>query len=371
MFHRLTALLALFALLAAFGLSHADSAKDYGLSSGTVELKSSGPLGFGPNGILFVGDPVAATIYAIDTKDTKPSESKEKPNVQGIDEKVASLLGTEANNIQVKDLAVNPISGASYLSVVRGKGPTDPAVLVRVARDGKLSELSLKNVQHSRAAIPNPPDAKGKAKAKGGPSSRLDAITHLAYVNGRVLVAGLSNEEFASKLRSIPFPFDKTDRGTSIEIFHGAHGRVETQSPIRVFAPYKIAGEDHLLAAYTCTPLVKMPLSSLQPEKKVVGTTVAELGNRNRPLSMVVYNKEGKDYVLLANSSRGLMKINLEGVDTAKGIRARISDKAGLGYVTIKEKSGVEKLDALDKENVVILIREGKGKLNLETMQLP
>src|SRR5262249_28274134 len=152
--------------------------------------------------------------------------------------------------VQVKDLAVNPISGTTYLSVARGRGPGAAPVILRVSREGKLSELKLSNVKSSRAAIPN--TAKGR--------SGLEAITHLGYVKGRVLVAGLSTEEWASKLRSIPFPFDKTDQGTSIGIFHGAHGRFETGSPVRVFAPYKIGKEDHLLAAYTCTPLVKIPL---------------------------------------------------------------------------------------------------------------
>ncbi len=56
--------------------------------------------------------------------------------------------------------------------------------------------------------------------------------------------------------------------------------------------------QPHVLAAYTCTPLVKFPLSDLKPGEKVKGTTIAELGNRNRPLDMIVYQKDGKDYVL-------------------------------------------------------------------------
>src|SRR5262249_1892442 len=180
-------------------------------------------------------------------------------------------------------------------------------------------------------------------------------------------------EEWASKLRSIPFPFDKTDSGASIGIFHGAHGRFETGSPVRVFAPYKIGNEDHLLAAYTCTPLVKIPVSQLKPGEKVKGTTVAELGNRNNPRSMVVYKKDGKDYVLMANSSRGLMKIKLEGVDTIEAITKPVrggTGTAGLTYDTIKSVSGVQKLDAFDKEHAVILV-SAKGKLNLRTIELP
>jgi hypothetical protein len=51
------------------------------------------------------------------------------------------------------------------------------------------------------------------------------------------------------------------------------------------------------------------PLASLKPGAKVTGTTIAELGNRNRPLDMIVYQKGGQDYLLMANNSRGVMKI--------------------------------------------------------------
>jgi len=362
MLHRLCALTALAALVVAVGQPVAPAAgpsPTESLKTATIELKSAGPLAFGPDGILFVGDPQAAAIYAIDTGDRTASTSKARPKVEGIDEKIGSLLG--ADTILIKDLAVNPISGTTYLSVARGKGPTAPAILLRLTREGKLSELSLKEVKSAKTMIPN------VAKGKG----RQEAITQLGYVKGRLLVAGLSNEEFASKLRAIPFPFQKTDAGTSVEIYHGAHGKFETRSPVRVFAPYQIKGEDHLLAAYTCTPLVKFPVADLKPGTKIRGTTVAELGNRNRPLSMIVYNKGGKDYVLMANSSRGTMKIALEGVDSIEGITSRIAGTAGLKYDTLKDLKGVEKLNSFDQGHAVLLIRGGEGKVNLTTIALP
>jgi hypothetical protein len=362
MLHRSFVLAALAAL--AVGLGQAPAADDLtsSLKAGSVELKSAGPLAFGPQGILFVGDPQAAAIYAIDTGDRAAAESGGRPKVEGINDQIGSLLGTEAREVRIADLAVNPISGNTYLSVARGKGPTAPAVLVRVNRAGKLSEMPLKDVKSARTTIPNATDR-----------NRQEAITHIAYLKGRLFVAGLSNEEFSSKLRSIPFPFDKTGAGASIEIFHGAHGKFETRSPVRVFAPYKIGDEEHLLAAYTCTPLVKVPVSSLEPGKKVMATTVAELGNRNRPLSMIIYQKGGKDYVLMANNSRGLMKIKLEGVDKIPGITKPVKGggTAGLTYDKIAGMQGVQKLDAFDKDHAVVLLQEKGGKLNLETIELP
>jgi hypothetical protein len=365
MLHRLGALAALAALAVALGQAPAAPASKIdltaGLTKGTVELKSSGPLAFGPQGILFVADPQAAVVYAIDTGDRTAAGDGARPKVEGIDDKVAALLGTETKQVQIKDLAVNPISRTTYLSVARGRGPSATPVLLRLTRDGKLSEQPLKDVKCAKTTIPNA--AEGR--------NRQEAITHMAYVKGQLVVAGLSNEEFASKLRSIPFPFEKAGQAASVEIFHGAHGRLETASPVRVFAPYQIKGEDHLLAAYTCTPLVKFPVADLKPGMKVRGTTVAELGNRNRPLSMIVYQKGGKDYVLIANSARGLMKVGLEGVDSIAGITSRVKTTAGLKYDTIKDVTGVQKLDAFGKDHALVLIRADDGKLTLRTIDLP
>jgi hypothetical protein len=370
MLHRLCALTALAALFVAVGQPCAPAAETSptaSLKTATVELKSAGPLAFGPDGILFVGDPQAAAIYAIDTGDRTASASKDRPKVEGIDEKIASLLGAET--ILIKDLAVNPISGTTYLSVARGKGPTAPAILLRLTREGKLSELSLKEVKSAKTDIANPPPVRA-GKPKRGAPTREESITHLAFVKGRLIVAGLSNDAFASKLRAIPFPFEKDGTATSVEIFHGAHGKLETRSPVRVFAPYQIKGEDHLLAAYTCTPLVKFPVADLKPGAKVRGTTIAELGNRNRPLSMIVYKKGDKDYVLMANSSRGMMKIPLEGITKVEAITAPVEGKAGLTYDTIETLKGVEKLNAFDTGHAIVLIR-ADGKLNLKTIELP
>ena len=81
-----------------------------------------------------------------------------------------------------------------------------------------------------------------------------------------------------------PTRFSTVSDGTSVEIWHAAHGQFETRSPVYTFVPYTIDGEQNLIAGYLCTPLVKFPIDNLQPGAKVMGTTIAELGNRNRPL---------------------------------------------------------------------------------------
>ena len=135
---------------------------------------------------------------------------------------------------------------------------------------------------------------------------------------------------------------------------------------------YDIAGQTHLLASYTCTPLVKFPVAEVKKGDKVKGTTVAELGNRNRPLDIIAYNKDGKDYALIANSARGVMKVGLEGVDKIEAITARVAvdGTAGLKYDTIKDLDGTLQLDKLNDTTAVVIKKTDKGT-SLETVALP
>ena len=118
---------------------------------------------------------------------------------------------------------------------------------------------------------------------------------------------------------------------------------------------------------------MKFPIESLKPGKKVRGTTVAELGNRNRPLDMIVYKQDGRQFLLMANSSRGVMKISTEDIERQSGITERVGGggTAGQTYETIEDLKGVVQLDKLtDKRGVIVTQSEG-GSQNLSTIDLP
>lgn len=336
------------------------------LKAGKADLRSAGPLAFGPEGILFIGDSAGAAIFAVDTGDRKSSAGGSF-EIKGINEKVAALLGTAPDQIEIRDVAVNPISHNVYLSVSRGRGPDAAPVILKADGSGKLSEVSLANVKHASVHLPDAPSA--DAKDARGNSKRVETITDLAFVDGKVIVAGLSNEEFSSSLRSIPYPFREADKGAGIEIFHGAHGRFETNAPVRTFVPYNVGGTPHILAAYTCTPLVTIPVSELKAGNKVKGKTIAELGNRNRPLDMIAYQKDGKDFILMANSSRGVMKLPAAKLDSYSAITAQ-TEKQGVPYETLAEFQGVQQLDKFDDRNALMLVADG-GAMTLRTVALP
>ena len=330
-------------------------------------LSSIGPLTFGPDGMLFAADTQAATIYALDLGASAAGGSPGAKAIEGIDRRIAAMLGTEAREIAVTDLAVHPKTRNAYIAVMRGQGAASRPVLMRADGAGKLDVISLDGMKHTKVTLPNPP-----AAVEGPRDPRPQSVTDMAFHDGRLYVAGLSNEEFASKLRSIAYPFASADNGTSVEIFHGNHGRFETRSPVYAFVPYTIGGQAHLVASYLCTPLVKFPVANLKPGTKVVGTTIAELGNRNRPLDMVVYKKDGKEFLLMSNNSRGVMKIATDAFGTAAPITTPVeTPTGGVPYETIASLKGVEQLDLLDDRLTLLLARSEAGALNLQAVPLP
>jgi hypothetical protein len=262
------------------------------MKKGKPEVKAICALAFGPDGVLFVADPTTVTVYAIATGDTKPAD-KGAVEVDNLDMAVADLLGTKPTDITVNDVKVNPASGSVYLAATR-KGTGGGAVVLKVGRDKKLTEVSMKDVMYSSVAIP---------KAAGS----------------------------------------------------------------------KVSGADYIIASYTCTPLVRVPVADLKPGAKVTGTTVAELGNRNKPLDIIVYNKGGKDYALMANSARGVMKIGLDGVDKAEGLTKPVTGggTAGVKFETITSLEGVVQLDRLDAEHALLVVKGKNNALSLKTIDLP
>ena len=368
-----------FTALAVVTVMTMNGAPDTTLTPGKVDLKSAGALAFGPDGILFVGDSVGGSVVAVDTGDHTAAKGAAKIDVQGVDVKIAAQVGVAPDQIMINDVKVNPVSKNAWLSASRGRGADAAPLLVRVDSTGAVTVLSLDNARHASVGLTDAPKATPGARQ----DPRMMTITDMSYVNGNLLVAGLSNEEWSSALRSIPYPFHNANEGATLQIWHSSHGRYETESPVRTFVPYTIAGEQYILAAYTCTPLVKIPVADLKPGAKVKGATIADLGSGNQPLDMIPYHKDGHDFILVANSSLGVVKLKADSLEKYSTIDSPTKvDVAGVPYDKIAGLKDVQQMARLDDADALILT--GKpgagpawnrgapvGPINLETIALP
>ena len=331
---------------------------------GTPEIQSMNALSFGPEGILFIGDSKSASVFAIETGDDVAIEKAEEQNIENIDVKLADALGTTSDNLSIQDMAVNPLSKKVYLSIHLADG--SPALVS--LDNGEINLVSTSNILFSSVSI-NDAIAED-AKDRRGRPMRQWAISDLGYSMGNVMVSGLSNQEFGSTFRSIPFPFSSTQDHASLEIYHAAHGQYETHAPIKTFTAAEIDGQPNLIASYTCTPLVLFPLDQLKSGQHVKGRTVAELGNGNTPLDMIVMEKEGANYLLMANSNRAVMKIKFDDIKSfSESLTDPVTERsatAGVDYIALPMVN-VLQLDKLDETQFVFIQRKSNGDLNLST----
>lgn len=336
-----------------------------GFITGNLKVASINQLTFGPQGILFIGDSKNAMIYALDTKDTKNVEHAEALNIGDFDKKIAASLGTTADQIRITDMAVNPVSKKVYFSVSTMDGTP---VLLKLNGD-QLEHVSLKDGSYAKVALSNPIGI--DQKDRRGRSQRHWAIADMKYHNGALMVSGLSNQEFSSTFRSIPFPFTGKQDFASLEIWHAAHGKYETYAPIKTFDVINLNDKEYLMASYTCTPLVLFPMEELKGGKHLKGRTVAELGAGNSPLDMLSYTKDGKPYFLMSNTNRSVMRFDYDAIANFKDSYTeptKVTNYATLGVAyTSLPMVNVIQLDNLDGEQVVYLQRSADGDLNLQS----
>ena len=367
-------------LVAAVGISTLTASRSRDVAAGgtysmrlaPLQLRSIGVMTFGSDGILYVADSRAGAVYAVDLGDAERDTSGTGITVKGVDAQIASVLGTSKDDIRIHDMVANPLSQTVYFSVTRGRGDLAVPMLVRLTkRDKQFSVVSLDMIRHARLELPDAASRDTTMPWEGFP--RSFTMTHLAVGNGELYVAGLSNEEFKSTLRRVKLPFGQGAVTTKVEIFHTSHNRFETASPIESLLPVTLGGRSLVLASYTCSPLVVFDRDALSGSGVVRGKTVAELGGGNRPFDMIAYKspKDGKQYMMIANSHRTLMRFNLADIAAAPGMTTAVTQAyqpGGVSYLPVASY-GVLELDNYNAHNVIVLDRNpADGSLDLETV---
>ncbi len=296
-------------------------------------INSLGTMVFNDEGILFIGDNISGSILAFDFKSEKQQKKNFEINIYNIDARIASVLGTAPASVQVNDVAVHPKSGEVYLSVTRGHGLDALPALLKVDSTNQLTVIDISQETVTSQSLSKLPSIESKIGLRGTARSaptpkevaksqrslRTLAIVAMEYHNGELFVAGISNEEFCSVLRRMPYPFDGTENISNIEMYHIVHDSYETRAPIRSMSVQTIDGSDHLVAAYTCSPLVLIPLEELQDGQKVKAKTVGDMGN-GQPIDMVPFKMKGEAMLFVTNNSRSPMVIPLKGLNGAKAV---------------------------------------------------
>ncbi|MEM8630942.1 MAG: hypothetical protein AAGF74_06885 [Pseudomonadota bacterium] len=267
--------------------------------------QSASVLEFAGEDVLFVADSAGSAIHAYELAGDFAAPEKPAPyNLLNLDGILAEALGADLHRITYHDLAVHPISRDAYVSLSAFIDDAEQAVVVSVARDGAVSRLDLAGLPSDTFAIEDPADA-SVTFWRDIPAATF-TVTDLDFVDGELFVSGLSTGEFASTLRRVPYPFSDAATSTGIEIYHAAHNQSETRAPIRAMTVVDLEGTPTVVAAYTCTPLVTVPVTDLKDGANVTGKTIAELGYGNTPLEVLDFSisdmaGNSQDVVLVIN----------------------------------------------------------------------
>ena len=366
-------------LLAWAAPAHAQNTILKAAASGDPQVKSIQAISFAPQGVLLIGDGKGRQIVAVETGDTTPHKWT-RNEVAKIDEQLAGRLGTTAKGITISRLAVNPASGTAYLAVRKTDDKRD--LILTVDGTGKVGEFALDKVKYARVKLPA---AEGEQVL----------ITDVTWAGDRVLAAVQAKDIFTSKIASVKAPLvnDAQSVSYSTETYHVAHRQWETKAPIRTLMPYEQDGKKYVVGAFTCTPIVKFGLDDLEPDAKVKGASVIEVGFGNEPREMFTYEKGGHKYILMcvqrmarfqksmpvgpspywtvrvdADLLRETDKINQKALWRTKGKTVEsITDRA----IVVPAYHGVICMDRLDGDRALVVRVDDKGNHDLQALMLP
>lgn len=342
---------------------------------GGLKLASVSSLSFGPSGLLVVAEAGSGSVVGIETGDAGPA-GRPKSKIEDLGKVVADGLGTTAENVIVNDMAVNPASGRVYLAVSRK--PDNATAIITIGGDGKAESLDTTKLPWARVSLP------------GGTATKVTRVTDVACTGDRVVAAGSCNEEFASKIFSIPMPIEHGGTASifSAETYHVAHRKWETRAPISSFVCDVEGGKTNVVGAFACTPIAKFPIGDLKSGAQVKGVSMVELGSGNRPLDMFTYAKGGKHWLVThtqrfhqplfgpsnlwaARVDMDLLKPDSPDKTNEKAVRRDVKNpRDPQGIEIVDTLFGAVQADKLNDEEAVVL-KDNGGRLAMEIVALP
>ncbi len=135
-----------------------------------------------------------------------------------------------------------------------------------------------------------------------------------------------------------------------------------------------LEGRPYVLAAYTCTPLVTIPVDQLVDGAHVKGKTIGELGYGNSPVDMIHFQSRdahGKeqDNVLITHKVRGPMLFQVASIEESNR-KEGLSSGVGTNVVAPAHMAvpmgGFLHVDNQDEQFLVALRRDTEtGRLSL------
>src|SRR5262245_5180787 len=309
-----------------------------------ADIKSVSRLAVGPANVLFLADWREAKVHALALPDVARKPAGTAFNILDLEPLLSRQLG--GAKVTVEDMVARPGTGEVYIAVSYGDAKA-PALIV-VTGDRLARRIDLKAAKTTAVALRDAPDA-ANVFWRDIPE-RSFTVTDMKWRDGELFIAGLSNQDFSSSLRRVKYPFDAVPSMASVEIYHTGHNLIETRAPIRAMSFATLGGRPHLVAAYTCTPIVTIPLDDIKDGAHIRGKTIAELGYGNTPADFIAYSRtedgKARDYLMLINFERSASAIPVSQIEAANA-KPGIESVVQFGQISGLEPTAAPMSDAM------------------------
>jgi hypothetical protein len=255
---------------------------------GDPELLSAQRVEFGPGGVLLIGDGRSDRMVAIETgdADARDRESNAFARADNLTGQAAHVIGDNvmASELQIDDIAVNPISWRTYVAITRYT--TFQAYVMWVDGEGVLHPFDLENVIHATVAVPAPE----------GPSS---FINEMGWTDGWVIGAITPQATASASVALVATPFENHGPPMFCTTKVYASGTWQDSLSLDNFVPFEHLGEVHLAASFPAA-MVRFRVADLATGSAGVrGDTVFQLSAFG-PIGMLdfaLYDRGEKSYI--------------------------------------------------------------------------
>src|SRR5215475_6045274 len=167
-----------------------------------AEIKSISRLAVGPGNVLFVADWKAGRVHAITLPEAPQRPTGTAFNILDLETLLSKQVG--GAKVTIEDMVARPGTAEVYVAISYGAAKT-PA-LFAVTNDQKARRVDLKAAKSTSIALRDAPTS--NYKFWNETPERSFTVTNMKWRDGELFVAGLSNQDFASTLRRVKYPFD-------------------------------------------------------------------------------------------------------------------------------------------------------------------
>ncbi len=262
---------------------------------GDPKIDSADSIAFAPAGHLVIGDGANDRLVVVATADTAADPTAaDWDRISNLQARVADALGADEADVRIEDIAVNPLSGRTYVAASRMD--TDYAGIFTVAADKTLEVFDMSDVDYVRVPYPE----------VGGAGS---VVTDVVSTDNWIVASATEPGFTPSQVLTVPIPIAQGDDAgvTSTNTYHRSHQQWETFAPITtLFALTDDDGQDWVGASYQCAPVVRFPIEDLAAgDAETVGTTPYDYGPGRQVTDFAVIGSGSDTQVLAAVSGLG------------------------------------------------------------------